>query len=149
MMSRTSIRLISIILAALFFASTTKEALGLDCPHHEFVGAVAATDLSAISDHAGLHAVDPDSAARSGSHFHLPGAKGVDHAADGHGDEADLCHCVGDCNGPVTTPPPAAAPVQLVDFVTCGEVLIPATDAEFNAPVPYLLPFANAPPLVL
>jgi hypothetical protein len=68
--------------------------------------------------------------------------------ADSTPASAEVCTCLGNCNGTPSTPPPGkiTAPLQ-APGTTVTTSLGPELEADLPGPVPYLLPLANAPPL--
>jgi hypothetical protein len=150
MMRRTSFRLSALILATLFFVSTTKEALGLDCAHHDLT---AAANL-ATAEHGGAHSGGYGSTAEP-TPARSDYAPEVLHAL---GDRAELdedeptgsagvCFCIGDCNGTSSVPPPSAITARLQAVATTiARAPGPELEANLPGPIPYLFPPATAPP---
>jgi hypothetical protein len=127
-------RLTALLAAMLLLLSGAGDAFGAHpCPHHAAIGApehAAAAHAAEMADSHGDH----------GAHGQAP-AHPADH--DGH----SACTCGGIC--PVSTGPAPLAPALAV----LPLVLVPAAPAAFTAAdglpsrlLPYVLPFAQAPP---
>jgi hypothetical protein len=150
MMRRTSFRLSALLLATLFFVSTTKEALGLDCAHHDITAAASA--LSA--DHGGAHSggygstaeLTPAISDHAPEVLHALGDR-AELEEDDPTDYTGVCLCIGDCNGTSSVPPPAAITARLQAVATTiARVPGPELEANLPGPIPYLFPPATAPP---
>jgi hypothetical protein len=144
MMRRTSFRLSALLLATLFLLTATKEALGLGCPHHELSPSdTAAHSLSHDLPHAHpSNWIDGESSTHYGLHDSSATA-----AAGNSADHQGVCTCIGNCNGTPGTPPPGAPIARFQAFESITRSLGPEPEANLPGPTPYLLPFANAPPL--
>jgi|GEM_PF-4297416 len=104
MIVRNTFRVLGTLVAVLFLITTTRDALGLGCPHHDLMTTV---------------------------------------------DQEHHCTCIGSCNGTPTTPPPSG-PLTVVANIE-GVIGEPDLEPEcyLQAPIPFLLHRANAPPISL
>jgi|GEM_PF-2522787 len=147
-MPRRQIRLTALILAVLFFATSAKEVFGVACPHHDLAIPGATSEKHGVA-HAEYHPAEavPGGGHGHHSHGHASDHQEIDPAADQPETHAGVCTCLDDCNGTAVTEPPSAASQRLIALATRAVAAVPVTGAEFTTPIPYLLPFATAPPL--
>jgi len=124
----------AVLAAACFLFGGAEHWLGFDpCPHHEGAFLFAAASLSEEAGHAGHHT------------HHGAIAEPSDSESDsgGHGP----CDCVGPC----ASPAPPALPVgsshaTLATFERVEPFASRPRDVVPQQPVPFLLPYAHAPP---
>jgi hypothetical protein len=136
-------RWLAAVLAVALPAATAPGAVtGHACAHHEGVGVSESSHVEAGRTAVG--AEDP-----GGPHAHHAALSADDEpAAPGHHSSGSgPCTCVGTCQGSAAAPPPDAAPG--VSTPAPGHATSPAPydvrTARATA-LPFLLPFANAPP---
>lgn len=134
-------RALALLLAASFpLLSGGTLVAGHGCPHHDGGDGHLAGDHAAHEGAAGAPARDR---APSPGPVALPPGSSED--TDG---PTTFCTCVGDCHAGAAVPD-LPAPGGLLALSTSHAVAAPAAVAERSARrVPYLLPFANAPPAV-
>jgi hypothetical protein len=114
-------RIAAALIAALFVFGGAEHGSGLDpCPHHDAAILVA--------DH----------------HAHHAGSSGGSHSGS---EEHGPCACVGPCATPPAAPlPSTASRTVAVAFERVVLSPIPARDIAAPQFVPFLLPYAHAPP---
>ncbi len=117
------------LVAAIFLTSGAEHWFGFNpCPHHDAALVVAGVSDGGTGDHHAHHAGSSE-APESDSGDHGP------------------CACIGPCASPAPTALPAAESGEVAGSFERVEIAVsPPRDFVLPQFVPYLLPYAHAPP---
>jgi hypothetical protein len=142
--SSTGFRFAGGLLLLAMLPSFAPDTWGLSCLHHApHDGAGEHQPPETREHHAAASGHEPDAGTPS---THL--AEASDHGAGHHDPQAPPCTCAGECS--TSTGPPAPTRTTVCGLPPVYPEAIRVSQASSAPPAeraPYLLPFANAPPL--
>ena len=132
--SKQQRRFISLFAIVALAATAAADLCGLhSCPHHDALAAVTTADVGPIDSHAPA----------ASHHGHAQDAPDEPAGDDHHGP----CNCLGACSANTPAAPLDHQHVSIVATLSSTSVNAPAGTLPHARTTPYLLPWANAPPL--
>lgn len=155
MRSRMQRRIMSLFALVAFSAAMASDAYGLhSCPHHDALPGESVHTVVADADiHTGAaghsdsaHHAMAGSAHDGAAPFHTDHGHADVHAP-GENDDHGVCTCVGACSANPSAAPLERTPVTLAAPLSGTSQILPAYAQPHTRTTPYLLPWANAPPV--